>query len=105
RIFLPGRMNPVVLRPSSPAPHLLQRIRDEAHRFAITYHRKLRSRALLASKLDEIAGVGPAKRRDLLRYFGSLEALAAASQADLQRVGGVGPRTAKEIRKALATSN
>ncbi|MEK6603710.1 MAG: excinuclease ABC subunit UvrC, partial [Nitrospirota bacterium] len=105
RIFLPGRKNPVILRPSSPATHLLQRIRDESHRFAITYHRKLRSRALLASKLDEIAGVGPAKRRDLLRYFGSLEALAAASEADLQRVGGVGPHTAKEIRKALATSN
>ncbi len=105
RIFLPGRKNPVILKPSSPATHLLQRIRDESHRFAITYHRKLRSRALLASKLDDIAGVGPAKRRDLLRYFGSLEALAAASEADLQRVGGVGPRTAQEIRKALATSN
>ncbi|MDO8545919.1 MAG: excinuclease ABC subunit UvrC [Nitrospirales bacterium] len=102
RIFLPGRKNPVILRPSSPATHLLQRIRDESHRFAITYHRKLRSRALLASNLDEIAGVGPAKRRDLLRYFGSLEALAAASEADLQRVGGVGPRTAKEIHNALA---
>lgn len=105
RIFLPGRKNPVVLKPSSPATHLLQRIRDESHRFAITYHRKLRSRALLASKLDDIAGVGPAKRRDLLRYFGSLEALAAASEADLQRVGSVGPRTAKEIRRALASSN
>ena len=105
RIFLPGRKNPVILRPSSPATHLLQRIRDESHRFAITYHRKLRSRALLASKLDDIAGVGPAKRRDLLRYFGSLETLAAASEADLQRVGGVGPRTAKEIRQALASSN
>ena len=104
RIFLPGRKNPVILKPSSPATHLLQRIRDESHRFAITYHRKLRSRALLASKLDEIAGVGPAKRRDLLRYFGSVEALAAASEADLQRVGGVGPRTAKEIRRALASN-
>jgi len=102
RVFLPGRKNPVILKPSSPATHLLQRIRDESHRFAITYHRKLRSRALLSSKLDDIAGVGPAKRRDLLRYFGSLEALTAASEADLQRVGGVGPRTAKEIRKALA---
>ena len=105
RVFLPGRKNPVILRPSSPATHLLQRIRDESHRFAITYHRKLRSRALLSSKLDDIAGVGPAKRRDLLRYFGSVEALAAASEADLQRVGGVGPRTAKEIRKALVSSN
>jgi len=105
RVFLPGRKNPVILKPSSPATHLLQRIRDESHRFAITYHRKLRSRALLSSKLDDIAGVGPAKRRDLLRYFGSLEALTAASEADLQRVGGVGPRTAKEIRKALAAAN
>jgi len=105
RVFLPGRKNPVILRPSSPATHLLQRIRDESHRFAITYHRKLRSRALLSSKLDEIAGVGPAKRRDLLRYFGSVEALAAASEADLQRVGGVGPRTAREIRKALTATN
>jgi excinuclease ABC subunit C len=105
RVFLPGRKNPVILKPSSPATHLLQRIRDESHRFAITYHRKLRSRALLSSKLDDIAGVGPAKRRDLLRYFGSLEALAAASEADLQRVGGVGPHTAKEIRKTLAAAN
>jgi excinuclease ABC subunit C len=105
RVFLPGRKNPVILKPSSPATHLLQRIRDESHRFAITYHRKLRSRALLSSKLDDIAGVGPAKRRDLLRYFGSLEALTAASEADLQRVGGVGPHTAKEIRKALAAAN
>jgi excinuclease ABC subunit C len=105
RVFLPGRKNPVILKPSSPATHLLQRIRDESHRFAITYHRKLRSRALLSSKLDDIAGVGPAKRRDLLRYFGSVEALAAASETDLQRVGGVGPHTAKEIRKALAAAN
>jgi len=105
RVFLPGRKNPVILRSSSPATHLLQRIRDESHRFAIAYHRKLRSRALLSSKLDDIAGVGPAKRRDLLRYFGSVEALAAASEADLQRVGGVGPRTAREIRQALASSH
>jgi excinuclease ABC subunit C len=105
RIFLPGRKNPVVLKPSSPATHLLQRVRDEAHRFAIGYHRKLRSRALISSKLDGIPGVGPAKRRDLLRYFGSVEALEAASEADLQRVGGVGPHTAKQIRKALAEAN
>src|SRR2546428_14160425 len=79
RVFLPGRKNPVVLKPSSPATHVLQCIRDEAHRFAITYHRNLRSRALLSSKLDGIPGVGPAKRRDLLRYFGSIVALTEAS--------------------------
>jgi excinuclease ABC subunit C len=105
RVFLPGRKNPVVLKPSSPATHLLQRVRDEAHRFAIGYHRKLRSRALISSKLDGVPGVGPAKRRDLLRYFGSVEALAAATEADLQRVGGVGPHTAKQIRKALVEAN
>src|SRR6266571_2974163 len=105
RVFLPGRKNPVVLKPSSPATHVLQCIRDEAHRFAITYHRNLRSRALLSSKLDGIPGVGPAKRRDLLRYFGSIDALAEASEEELQRVGGVGPQTAREIRKALASSN
>ena len=101
RVFLPGRKNPVILIPSSPATHLLQRIRDEAHRFAITYHRRLRGKALLASRLDEIAGVGPTKRRDLLRHFGSLEALTEASEVELQRVGGIGPRIASEIRAAL----
>ena len=103
RVFLPGRKNPVILIPSSPATHLLQRIRDEAHRFAITYHRRLRGKALLASRLDEIAGVGPTKRRDLLRHFGSLEALTAATEEELQRVGGIGPRIASEIRAALTT--
>src|SRR5438128_2682835 len=105
RVFLPGRKNPVVLKPSSPATHVLQCIRDEAHRFAIAYHRNLRSRVLLSSKLDGIPGVGPAKRRDLLRYFGSIDALTEASEEVLQRVGGVGPQTAREIRKALASSN
>src|SRR3989442_631533 len=101
RVFLPGRKNPVVLKPAPPATHVLQVIRDEAHRFAFPAHRKLRSRALLSSKLDGIPGVGPAKRRDLLRYFGSVEALAEASEDELQRVGGVGPQTAKEIHNAL----
>ena len=101
RVFLPGRKNPVILIPASPATHLLQRIRDEAHRFAITYHRRLRGKALLACKLDEIAGVGPTKRRDLLRHFGSVEALTAASEEDLQRVAGIGPKTAAEVRAAL----
>ena len=104
RVFLPGRKNPVILVPSSPATHLLQRIRDEAHRFAITYHRRLRGKALLACKLDEIAGVGPTKRRDLLRHFGSVEALTAASEEDLQHVAGVGPRIAGEIHAALTES-
>jgi len=104
RVFLPGRKNPVMLNPSSPATHVLQRVRDEAHRFAISYHRRLRGKALLTSKLDEIPGVGPAKRRDLLRHFGSVEALRAASEEELQRVGGIGPKTAAEVSAALADS-
>jgi len=104
RVFLPGRKNPVILKPSSPATHLLQRIRDEAHRFAVGYHRTLRGKALIASKLDEIPGVGPTKRRDLLRSFGSVEALTAATETELQRVGGIGPHTAAQIRTALAAA-
>lgn len=67
RIFVPGRKNPILLAPSSPATHLLQRIRDEAHRFAITYHRKLRGKALVSSRLDAIIGVGEIRRQRLLK--------------------------------------
>ncbi|HZP41440.1 MAG TPA: excinuclease ABC subunit UvrC, partial [Candidatus Binatia bacterium] len=69
RVFLPGRKNPVVLKPNSTALFLLQRVRDEAHRFANSYHRKLRGRARLASPLDGVAGIGPRRRRALLRRF------------------------------------
>jgi len=103
RIFLPGRKNPIVLRPSSPATHLLQRIRDEAHRFAIAYHRKLRSKALLASKLDQIIGVGEVRRATLLKTFGSLDKIATATDVQL-RQAGLDARTAAEIRKALTSS-
>jgi excinuclease ABC subunit C len=102
RVFLPGRKNPIVLQPSSPATHLLQRIRDEAHRFAVTYHRKLRGKALLASRLDRIAGVGKVRRRRLLRTFGSLEQIAQASDEALRDAAGVDAKTAAAIRKALA---
>ncbi len=100
RIFVPGRKNPIVLTPSSPATHLLQRIRDEAHRFAITYHRKLRGKVLVASRLNQIIGVGEIRRNRLLRTFGSLEMIAAATDEQL-REAGVDAKTAAEIRKAL----
>ena len=100
RIFVPGRKNPIVLTSSSPATHLLQRIRDEAHRFAITYHRKLRGKALVASRLNQIIGVGEIRRNRLLRTFGSLEMIAAATDEQL-RDAGVDAKTAAEIRKAL----
>jgi len=100
RIFVPGRKNPIVLTPSSPATHLLQRIRDEAHRFAITYHRKLRGKVLVASRLDQIIGVGEIRRNRLLRRFGHLEKIAEATNEQL-REAGVDAKTAAEIRKAL----
>lgn len=102
RVFLPGRKNPIVLRPSSPATHLLQRIRDEAHRFAITYHRKLRGKALVSSQLDRIIGLGEIRRNTLLRRFSSLDKIAAASDEEL-RAAGLSARTVAELRKALTT--
>jgi excinuclease ABC subunit C len=100
RVFLPGRKNPILLKPTSPATHLLQRIRDEAHRFAITYHRKLRGKALVTSKLDQIIGIGEITRTKLLRKFGSVERLAEASESAL-RDAGLDAKTVAEIRKSL----
>jgi len=104
RIFLPGRKNPIILKPTSPATHLLQRIRDEAHRFAITYHRKLRGKTLVSSKLDQIIGVGEIRRNTLLRTFGSLDKIAAATDAQL-REAGLDAKTAAEIKKVLASTS
>ena len=101
RIFLPGRKNPILLNPSSPATHLLQRIRDEAHRFAITYHRKLRGKALVASELDGIIGIGAIRRNRLLKTFGNLEKIAGATDDQL-RQAGLDAKTVGEVRKALS---
>ncbi len=101
RLFLPGRKNPIILAPSSPATHLLQRIRDEAHRFAVTYHRKLRAKATVGSRLDQIIGVGELRRNRLLRQFGSLERIATATDEEL-RAAGVDAKTAAEIQRTLA---
>lgn len=87
RIFLPGRKNPILLRPNAPATHLVQRIRDEAHRFAIGYHRKLRGKALITSRLDQIIGIGEIKRTKLLKRFGSVEGLMGASDTALAEAG------------------
>jgi excinuclease ABC subunit C len=101
RVFLPGRKNPLMLNPSSPATHLLQRIRDEAHRFAVTYHRKLRGKALVASRLDQIIGIGEVRRNTLLKTFGSLDTIAQATDEELKQAG-IDSKTAVEIRKALS---
>jgi excinuclease ABC subunit C len=105
RVFLPGRKNPVVLRRNSTALFLLQRVRDEAHRFAITYHRELRRRERLRSGLEDIAGVGPGRRRVLLRHFGSLKRLRAASEVEIAAVPGISARLAAEIHQRLAGLN
>ncbi|HYV57644.1 MAG TPA: helix-hairpin-helix domain-containing protein, partial [Candidatus Nitrosopolaris sp.] len=101
RVFLPGRKNPVVLRPNSTALFLLQRVRDEAHRFANTYHQKLRARARFASPLDDIPGIGPRRRRALLRRFGSLRRVAAASAEELATVPGITLTLATQIKEQL----
>jgi len=100
RIFLPGRKNPILLRPNAPATHLVQRIRDEAHRFALGYHRKLRGKALIPSKLDQIGGIGENTRTKLLKQFGSIEGLGSATDADLAEAG-LDAKTIAALRNAL----
>ena len=86
RFFIAGRKNPVLLRRGSAALFLLERLRDEAHRFAITYHRKVRSKAQFKSSLADIPGIGPKRQRALLKYFGSLNKIKAASLAELREM-------------------
>lgn len=101
RFFLPGRKNPVRFRSGAAAMFLLERLRDEAHRFAITYHRKLRSKENLRSSLENISGVGPARRKALLKFFGSLKQVRAASLEDLQQMPGLPSSLAESIYQAL----
>src|SRR5262245_125926 len=100
-VFLPGRPHPVVLAAHSPGLQLLQRIRDEAHRFAIEFHRTRRDAAARESMFDQIEGVGPARRRALLRHFGSAERVLAATQEELEGVPGVPAKTARRIYAQL----
>ena len=101
RVYVPGRKNPIVLRANSPATHLLQRIRDEAHRFAVTFHRKLRSKTLVTSQLDQIIGIGSITRTKLLKRFGSLANVAEASE-DALREAGLSERVVRQLRRELA---
>ncbi len=102
RVFLPGRTLPITLDQESQENFLLVRIRDEAHRFAITYHRSLRSRRVVRSDLDSIRGIGPERKRQLLVEFGSLAAIRQATAEDLSRVPGISLRGAREILSELA---
>ncbi|MGV4328134.1 excinuclease ABC subunit UvrC [Trueperella pyogenes] len=96
-IWIPGMDFPVILSRTSPALRLLQHLRDESHRFAITFHRKKRAAAMTRSALDDIAGLGPAKQTALLKHFKSVARIKAASIADLQAVAGIGPALATTI--------
>lgn len=100
RVFLAGRKNPIVLRATSPATHLLQHIRDEAHRFAITFHRKLRGKSLVSSRLDQVIGIGEIRRNQLLEKFGSLDKVVSASDEALQEAG-LNAETVLNLRRAL----
>jgi len=100
-VFLPGRPDPVRLDPHSPGLQLLQRIRDEAHRFAIGFHRQRRDARARESIFDTLEGVGPARRRALLRHFGSAEQVLAATQEELEGVPGVPAKTARSIYAQL----
>jgi len=96
QFFMPGR-EPFTLAPNDPTLYFLQRLRDEAHRFAISAHRAKRSKAIGQSLLDEVTGIGAARKKSLLRHFGSAKAVAAAGLADLRTVPGISAATAKKI--------
>jgi excinuclease ABC subunit C len=100
-VFVPGRPGPIVLSEHSPGLQLLQRIRDEAHRFAVTFHRQRRGVAARESMFDQLEGVGPARRRALLQHFGSTERLVSATQEELESVPGVPAKTARNIYAQL----
>ena len=100
-VWLPGDDSPVILPRTSEGLYLLQRVRDEAHRFAITYHRAKRSKALAVSELDSVPGLGPARRATLLRHFGSVRRLASATEPEIAGLPGIGPRVASAVLAAL----
>ncbi len=103
-VFIPGREAPLVLAHDTPELQLLQRVRDEAHRFAITHHRIRRDRAMTASVLDDLPGVGPARKRALLAHFGSPDAILSASREELASVPGVPGKLAREVYRELHKS-
>lgn len=104
RVFLPGAKDAIRLAPGSTERYLLERVRDEAHRFAITHHRKRRKKKGLESRLDTIKGVGPALKKKLLAHFGSFRALRAADTQALQAVDGVGPKLAERLHAELGSA-
>jgi len=103
-VWLPGDPDPVILPRSSEGLYLLQRVRDEAHRFAITYQRQKRGKRMVESILDDVPGLGEARKKAVLRQFGSLKRLRSASVEELSSVPGIGPTVAQAVVDALAAS-
>jgi excinuclease ABC subunit C len=100
-VFIPGRSDPIELPRESEANQLLQRVRDEAHRFAIEHHRGRRDQAMTGSVLDELKGIGPVRKRALLQHFGSPERLLAATREELESVPGLPGKVGREIHEQL----
>ncbi len=103
-VWVPGEADPMILPRNSEGLYLLQRVRDEAHRFAIGYHRSKRSKRMTASALDAVRGLGAARRKALVSHFGSLARLREASLAEITAVPGIGATTAAAVLAALGGS-
>ena len=104
-VWLPGEEYPVILPRTSEGLYLLQRVRDEAHRFAIGLHRSRRGKRVTVSALDEVPGLGPARRKALLKAFGSVKRIRAASEAEITEVPGIGPALAAAVKRTLAPTD
>jgi excinuclease ABC subunit C len=100
-LFLPGKPDPILLPRDSQALFLVQRVRDEAHRFAITFHRAKRSKAAIHSRLDDVPGIGPARKKALIRTFGSVKGIQAATIEELTAVDGINAALAEQIKATL----
>jgi len=103
-VFIPDAPQPVYIAKDSPALHILQRARDEAHRFAISYHRRLRHKEAITSTLDNIPGIGPRRKKALLKKFGSLEAIKEASSEELSQTEGITSALAQKVKEYLGNS-
>ncbi|MFM6848056.1 MAG: excinuclease ABC subunit UvrC, partial [Terrabacter sp.] len=104
-VWLPAEEDPVIMARTSEGLYLLQRIRDEAHRFAINHHRSRRSKSMVESLLDDVPGLGEVRRKTLLKHFGSLKKLREADVEQIALVPGIGPRTAGSIKDAVAKAD
>jgi excinuclease ABC subunit C len=103
-VFIVGDPQPVYIAKDSPALHILQRARDEAHRFAISYHRRLRHKEGITSALDSIPGIGPRRKKALLRKFGSIEAIKESSLEELSQTEGITLALAQRVKEYLGNS-